>query len=132
MSTPLRNQSPTTLRLVRYAMLIFLLIFGGIAYRQGTIRIAPPDPAPLEMFRWVGMGLCVAAMFAIVLFRGIRARVEGSARFTWSLVGSALAEGVTLFGAVILFMGGDIWVYALGLLIFLATWGILPADPDAA
>ena len=133
MSTPVRNQSPATLRLVRYAMLTFLLIFGGIAYWQSTHRAGPPDPeAPLAAFRWVGLGLCVAAMFAITAFRGIRARAEAPARFTWSLAGSALAEGVTLFGAVSMFIGGDIWVYALGLLIFLASWGILPADPDAA
>jgi hypothetical protein len=47
----------------------------------------------------------------------------------FSLIGSALAEGSALLGAVFMMMGGEPWIYVLGLLIFLGSWGLLPADP---
>lgn len=120
----------TKLKLVRYAMLTGLLLFGGIAYWQSTHRtdVLPP---PEDALRWVGYGLCVLAIVAMAVIRGVRARAEGPLRLTWSLIGSAFAEGAALFGAVYIFLGGQPWVYALGLAIFIATWAVLPADPDA-
>jgi O-antigen/teichoic acid export membrane protein len=124
------NLTATTLKLVRYAMLTALLLFGGIAYWQSTNRTEPLPP-PDDALRLVGYALCVAAIVAMAVIRGIRARAEGAARLTWSLVGSAFAEGAALFGAVYVFLGGQPWIYALGLAIFIATWAVLPADPDA-
>ena len=118
------------LKLVRYAMLAGLLLFGAIAYWQSTHR-AEALPPPEEGLRWAGYGLCVAAIVAMAAIRGVRARAEGPLRLTWSLIGSAFAEGAALFGAVYIFLGGQPWVYALGLAVFIATWAVLPADPDA-
>ena len=122
------------LKLVRYAMLAGLLIFGGVAYTQrANAGYEPQDPQTnLEAIGWVGYGLCAAAIVGIAVLRGIRARAEPPARLTWSLIGSALAESAALLGAVIILMGGEIWIYALGLLIFLGTWSLLPADPEEA
>ncbi|HSU16990.1 hypothetical protein [Longimicrobium sp.] len=126
------NLTAGKLKLVRYAMFAGLLLFGGIAYWQSTHRTEPLNPeTPLDALRWVGYGLCVLAIVGMAAFRGIRARAQGAARQTWSLIGSALAEGAALFGAVYILLGGQPWVYALGLAIFLATWAVLPADPDA-
>ncbi|HEX8241860.1 MAG TPA: hypothetical protein VF541_00135 [Longimicrobium sp.] len=120
------------LKIVRYAMLAGLLIFGGVAYSQrANAGYEPQDPAAnLEAIRWAGYGLCAAAIVGTAVLRGIRARAEPRARLTWSLIGSSLAEGAALVGAVLILLGGDIWVYALGLLIFLGTWSLLPADPE--
>jgi hypothetical protein len=124
------NLTGAKLKLIRYAMLTGLLLFGGIAYWQSTHR-AEAVPPPEDALRWAGYGLCVAAIIAMAVIRGVRARAQGAARLTWSLIGSAFAEGAAMFGAVYIFLGGQPWVYALGLAIFIATWAVLPADPDA-
>lgn len=125
--------SATTLRLVRFAMLTMLLLFVGIAYVAH--RNTPPDPstggADLSMLRWVGIGLCVVAIIAMTVLRGVRQRALVEARGTYGLIGSAFGEAAALFGAVYFFMGGDLVVFAVGLLVFLLSWGILPADPEA-
>jgi FtsH-binding integral membrane protein len=136
MNSPLVGPNQMTqmkLRIIRYAMLAFILGFGGFAYWTSTHRTEAPNPETnIAMIRWLGFGMLVAAVFAVVFFRSMRAKAEGAQRLTWSLIGSAMAEGTALFGAVIMFLGGDIWVYALALLLFLGTWGALPDDPDVA
>ena len=125
--------SASTLRVVRYAMLTMLLLFVGFAYMMH--QNAPRDPSAgatdLSMFRWVGFGLCVAAIAAMAVLRGVRQRAPVEARGTYGLIGSAFGEAAALFGGVYYFLGGDLAVFALGLLVFLLTWGILPADPEA-
>lgn len=126
------QMGPGNLRLVRYAMLAGLLVFGAIAYtRRAHAGYDPQDTeSSLEAIRWAGYGLCAAAIVGIAVLRGVRARAEDAARVTWSLIGSALAEGAALMGAVIILLGGEIWIYVMGLLIFLGTWSLLPADPE--
>ena len=64
--------APATLRLVRFAMLTMMLLFVGIAWF--VHRNAPEMPAEsasnLPTLRWVGFGLCVAAIVAIAVLRG--------------------------------------------------------------
>jgi hypothetical protein len=122
----------TTLRIVRFAMLTMLLLFVGFAYVKH--RNAQPDPSggtDLSLLRWVGFGLCVAAIVAMAVLRGVRQRAPVEARGTYGLIGSAVAEGAALFGGIYYFLGGDLAVFAIGLLVFLLSWGILPADPEA-
>jgi hypothetical protein len=127
------NLSGNTLKIVRYAMFVMLLIFGGIAYTQASHRTPDPDAlASAATLTYVGYALCAGALVALGVIRGIRARAEVRQRMTFGLVGSAIAEGVALFGAVIMFMGGQPWVWLAGLLVFLLSWAVLPADPDAA
>lgn len=124
--------SASTLRIVRYAMMTMLLLFAGFAYAMH--RNAQPNPSgatDLSMLRWVGFGLCVAAIVAMAVLRGVRQRAPVEARGTYGLIGSAAGEGAALFGAIYYFLGGDLVVFALGLLVFLLSWGILPADPEA-
>ncbi|HEU4559206.1 MAG TPA: hypothetical protein VFS20_15215 [Longimicrobium sp.] len=124
--------APATLRLVRFAMLTMLLLFVGVTWF--VHRNAPPDPsgaANLSSLRWVGFGLCVAAIVAMAVLRGVRQRAPVEARGTYGLIGSAFGEAAALFGGVYYFLGGDLVVFAIGLLVFLLSWGILPADPEA-
>ena len=124
--------SPQLLRIVRYAMLLMLLAFGSFAYYQSTHRVPDPDSATnLPMLRYVGYGMCVMAMVGMAVLRQVRERADEVRRPTFGLIGSALAEGAALFGGVYMILGGTITVYALALIIFLATWTILPADSDA-
>jgi hypothetical protein len=124
--------TPPVLRLVRYAMLGFVLLFGGFAYVQSQNRAPDDVTADLTMLRWVGYGLCVVAIVGMGVLRQVRERSEGSAVSTLGLVGSALAEAAAMFGAVYMVLGGDISIYALGLVLFLATWSVLPADTEGA
>jgi hypothetical protein len=79
---------------------------------------------------YAAYGFCAFITLAIAFVRGMRAKAPPQGRTTLSLVGSALGEGCALFGVVVMIVGGQPWVYAYGLLIFLLTWAILPADPD--
>jgi cytochrome c oxidase assembly factor CtaG len=125
--------TPTALRLVRYAMLAGLLLFGAIAYSQSLHRTPDPDSLTnLTQLGWVGYGMCALAIVGTAVIRQVRERASEAARPTLSIVGSALAEAAALFGAVYMLLGGSIGIYALGLVLFLATWTLLPADPDAS
>jgi hypothetical protein len=134
MSSPFSPQpglTATSLRIVRYAMLVLLLGFGAFAYYQSQHVVPDPDnPTNLSMIKWAGYGLCAAAVVAIAVLRQVRERSEVPARLTLGLVGSAFAEGAALLGAVFMILGGDISVYAIALVIFLSTWTLLPADPE--
>lgn len=124
--------TPPVLRLMRYAMLALLLLFGTFTYYQSQSRTPEDGAADLSMLRWVGYGLCVVAIVGMAVLRQVRERAEGPAVSTLGLVGSALAEAAALFGAIYMLLGGDISIYALGLVLFLATWTVLPADTEGA
>jgi hypothetical protein len=125
--------TPTSLRIVRYAMLALLLLFGAFAYYQSLHRTPDPDnPTNLTYIGWVGYGLCALAIVGLAVIRQVRERASEAARPTLGMVGSALAEAAAMFGAVYMVLGGGIGVYALGLVLFLATWTLLPADSETA
>lgn len=130
------NMSPANLRIVRYAMLVFVLGFGAFAYYQGSHRL-PPSPeegptADLGMLRWVGLGLCAAVVVGITVMRRIREQADPVRRTTLALVGSSFAEGAAMFGAVIMVLGGDVIVWVVGTVLLLSTFTLLPADPEQA
>jgi hypothetical protein len=123
--------SAATLRIVRYAMLVGVLLFGALAYYQSRNRAPGDGGADLEALRWVGFTFCAGAIASLVVIRGARRRAAPAARPTLGLIGSAFAEGAALLGAVYMLLGGDAIVFGLGMLIFLASWTLLPADPEA-
>ena len=124
--------TPATLKIVRYAMLVMLLMFGAFGYYQSTHRVPDPESMTnLPMLQYVGIGLCVMAIVGIAVLRQVRERTPEPGRPTLGLIGSALAEGAALFGCVYMVLGGAITVYAVALVIFLATWSLLPADSEA-
>jgi hypothetical protein len=127
------TMTPAVLRLVRYAMLAGLLLFGAFAYYQSQHRVADPDsPTNLGALQTVGFGLCALAIVGIAVLRQVRERSDPAAHGTLGLIGSALAEAAALFGAVFMVLGGSIPVYAIGLVIFISTWTLLPADFEDA
>jgi hypothetical protein len=123
--------TPATLKIVRYAMLVPVLLFGAVAYYQPAQRVPGDEGADVSMLRWVGLGLCAAAIVGISVIRGVRERADVAARPTYGMIGTAMAEGAAMFGAVIMFLGGDITVYAFGVVLLLATWTLLPADSES-
>jgi hypothetical protein len=122
----------TSLRVVRYAMLVMLLVFGVFAYTQSQNAVPDAESTRnLPAIKWVGYGLCAAVIVGIAVIRRVRERTAVPGRPTLGLIGSALAEGAALLGAVYMLQGGDISVYAVALVLFLSTWTLLPADPEA-
>jgi len=135
MSSPFTTRpgmTSTSLRIVRYAMLVLLLGFGAFAYYQSQHVVRDPESLTnLSAIRWVGYGLCAAAVVGIAVLRQIRERASEAVRPTLGLLGSAFAEGAALLGAVYMILGGEISVYAIALVVFLSTWTLLPADSEA-
>jgi predicted MFS family arabinose efflux permease len=123
--------TPASLRILRYAMLTGVLLFGAVAYYQSTHR--PPDDGTTDLatLRWSGYGLCAAVMVGLSVVRRARERADSAMRSTYALIGSALAEGAALMGGVYLFLGGGFEIWALGVILLLATFTLLPADPEA-
>jgi hypothetical protein len=126
--------SATTLKLVRFAMLTMLLLFVGLTvYLHQT---APPDversETNLGAIRMVGFAMAVAMMAGVFVIRGVRQRAPVEKRGTLGLIGTAMGESVALLGAVYFFLGGGLDVFAAGMIVFLASWVLLPADPEAA
>ena len=130
------NLTPGSLRIVRYAMLVFVLGFGAFAYYQGTHRVplaaGEEGGADPNLLRWVGLGLCAIVVAGIAVIRRVREQADDLRRTTLALVGSSLAEGTALFGAVIMFLGGDVVVWVVGTVLLISTFTLLPADPEQA
>ncbi|HET7464391.1 MAG TPA: hypothetical protein VFJ82_24240 [Longimicrobium sp.] len=121
-----------TLRIVRYAMLTGLLLFVGITYYVHANAPEPVETASnLAALRWVGFGMVAAATVALGVLRGVRQRAPVERRGTFGLIGSAFCEGAGFMGAVYYFLGGGLDVFAAALVVFLASWAILPADPES-
>jgi hypothetical protein len=123
--------APPVLRLVRYAMLGAMGIVAAVGFVQGRTRIETGTvTADLGALRIVGYVLCAVALAGAFVFKGVRARAEPEKRSTIALFASALAEAAGMMGGVFMLMGGDASVFALAIVIFFATWTLLPADPD--
>lgn len=126
-----RPLDANVLRIVRYAMLAGLLLFVGVGYVHSKAP-EPTEPArDLSMFRWVGFGMVAAAIVVLGVLRGVRQRAPVERRATFGMIGSAFCEGAGFMGAVYYFMGGGLEVFGAALVVFLASWAILPADPEA-
>lgn len=126
------QMTAATLRIVRYAMLTGLLLFVGITYYVHANAPEPVETASnLAALRWVGFGMVAAATVALGVLRGVRQRAPVERRGTFGLIGSAFCEGAGFMGAVYYFLGGGLDVFAAALVVFLASWAILPADPES-
>jgi len=126
-----RPLDANVLRIVRYAMLTGLLLFVGVTYFVHSKAPAPTEPAQdLNALHWVGFGMVAAAIVALVVLRGVRRRAPVEKRGTIGLIGSAFCEGAGFMGAVYFFLGGGLDVFGAALVVFLASWAALPADPE--
>jgi|GEM_PF-3129744 len=122
------------LRIIRFAMLAMLLMFAVVAWkvRAGQPADLAQTAADLTAIRYVAFGLSAAALLAMGVLRGVRQRAAVEKRGTFSLIGTAFGEGAALLGVVYYFIGGSDWLpFAVGLLVFLLSWSLLPADPEA-
>jgi hypothetical protein len=117
---------------IRFAMLLGVLLFGGVVYFSRLSEDAPVlTPEKLRQFRWIGQGLWVVAVGGSAFaFQRFNTSDAPSHRQTWSIIGWALGETVALFGAVVWYLGGSPAWYVPGLLFFLITLLVLPGRRD--
>ncbi len=126
--------TPTTLNIIRLALLAGSAIFGGIAwYLTSSGQMTPSlDEDTASVLRYVFYGLVVAHLLGIFLIRQRADMAEAFAkRAQLLIVGYALAEGLVLFGAVYLFLTGNTILFLGGLLVFLVAFFFLPIQHEA-
>jgi hypothetical protein len=125
------NTTGPGLRQTRRAMLACLLVLGAAVYFVSISSPGEKGTMDLWPLRWVGYGLCLLVIVVVARLRRVRQRAPEAARPRLSKIGSLSAEVAVMFGGVIIMLGGEPWIYAVGLLILLGTWRLLPADPQA-
>jgi hypothetical protein len=101
--------------------------FGAIAVRgQGVVPAL--DAQTLSILRLAFFVLIASDVGVLLLLRSQREKRAPEVRGMVSLVGWAIAEGVCLFGAVIILLGGSFLFWGLGLALFAFAIAILPAE----
>jgi len=116
------------LPLIRVAMLLGVLIFGGVTWyiRRSGAELTF-DPNARATLLWVGRGTWVLAMLTCLTLYGIsrNARTEERRRAV-SLIGWAAGESVALFGGVVWFLTNNPEWYIAGLIFLVMTFLAFP------
>lgn len=127
--------NPQTLNIIRFALLAGAVFFGVIAWfltSSGQVAVSA-DEATADMFRYAFYGLAVIDLGAMLFMRQRAEKATSYAqRASFTLVGYALAEGLTLFGAVNLLLTGGYLLFLVGLLVFLLAFLMFPVASDAS
>ena len=134
MATQNQAASPQTLRIIRFALLGGILIFGAIAlFMSSSGMMDPMDESVLSILLIVFFVLAAAEGGVMYFFhlRWKKAKTQQQ-KASLSIVGWALAEGVALFGAVLALLGGGIVPYLCGLALFGVAWLLFPIAPEEA
>jgi hypothetical protein len=118
----------TPLRAIRIAMMLGVLLFGGVAW---FVTRAPdwqaPEPALLDQLRtiarvaWIAVGLALVFMF----FR-FRDSPNASRASTVSILSWTLGETLALFGGVVLFLTAFSGWYIAGVTALALTFVAFP------
>ncbi len=108
---------------IRFAMLVGVLLFGGVVWfirRSGTAPALPE--ASQEMLLLMGRFLWALAIVGCVVLFQVIARASASRAAQLHIIGWALGESVALFGAVIWFLTGTPSWYVPGLTFLVLTF----------
>jgi uncharacterized membrane protein len=119
------------LMLIRVAMLLGVLLFGGVTYALHSRGIPPFDAATARILLFAFYALMLANFPLVVFFRVRRARATTEEQMATAMIaGWALGEGVALFGTVRYFLTGDPTSFVLGVIYLGMVMVILPLrDP---
>ena len=118
------------LRLIRYSMLAGVLIFAACATYMARSRTVPAADAEfIRNEQWAALVVAALAVLMILLMRRMRERASTALqRNNLALIGSAVPEGLALFGGVIMILGGPAFVLLAGILLFIVAWRALPGE----
>lgn len=114
---------------IRFAMLLGVLLFGGVVYFTRQAGSAPEvTPEQAGQLVWIGRALwAVAVIGSIACFQAFQRTPARTALATWSIIAWALGEMTALFGAVVWFLTGTPAWYVPGLLFLVITFLVFPA-----
>jgi hypothetical protein len=118
--------------LIRFAMLIGVLLFGGVVWflrrSDGAPGVAPEDARALL---WIGRALWGTAIIgSAILFQLVQRAMTFAKVQSYSIVAWALGEMVALYGAVIWFLTRSPSWYVTGLVFLLLAFLAFPARRD--
>jgi FtsH-binding integral membrane protein len=127
----LGGQRLKVLMLIRLALLLGVLAFGGMTYALHSRAMPPADPATARLLLFTFYGLMLATFPVVIFFRVRRARAATEEQVaTVMIAGWAIGEGVALFGTVRYFLTGDPTSFVLGVIYLGVVMVILPLrDP---
>ena len=117
---------------IRFAMLLSVLLFGGISFVMRRSGEAPPGVVDPATFVLMGRILWIAALVgcAFLFTRARNARTASQMMMT-GVIAWALGEGVALFGGLVFYLTGLSTWYFLGLGFLVLTFLAVPARPTA-
>lgn len=122
----------STLSIIRVAMLGGVVILGAVALyisKQGAIE--PLSESVLSTIRTVFILVLAATAVAMFYFRRKRmALARDDDPTTLNIVGWALGESTALFGAVILFLSGDLTYFLVGVVMMLVAFVFFPIPQE--
>jgi hypothetical protein len=118
---------PSTLAIIRIALLMGVLAFGGITYMvQKGETWAPAEPDLLAPLRVAMLATWVMATVLLLVMRARLARLTETAGRSILMVAWAIGEGAALFGGVYYFLSGDGTWFVIGLFFMLASFILFP------
>ncbi len=124
-----RLEPMVALRLVRLAMVVGTLAFGGVVwvlYRKSVLH--PELTAPrARLFRNLAIVIWIAGSIGLGTVLLVRQRLAGELRdVTWAVGGWSIGEAVAILGGVFYLLTGIAQFYVLGLVFFGATLLLTP------
>lgn len=128
--------TPQALRIIRFALLGGLLIFGAVAfYMANEAGMGATGDEEFFSTLFIAFFVLAAAEGGVMYF--IHRRWKQAETFqqkaNFSIIGWALGEGLALFGGVILLLGGSTLPFLCGLVFFGVAWMLFPVhDEDGA
>jgi hypothetical protein len=114
-----------TLALIRIALLVGVLVFGGIIwyFRRSGDTTYPVNPHGLRVAGQAVWGLVTLGTLGLFLAAG---RATPERRSMYSVIAWALGEATAIYGGLFWMMLGDMQWYLYGVACLLLTYFIFP------
>ena len=123
---PLSSGRRASLGATRMALLVGVLMFGGITWytRRGDPMTTTPN---IDLLYKVGYGVLVLAVVGIVVIRNKLAGVTDPAKYAnLAVLGWSCGEAAAIYGGVYYFLSGDPSRYLTGVLLMLISFVAIP------
>ena len=124
----------TPLRAIRFAMLVGVLLFGGVSwFFTRTPAWTPAQPGVAERLTLIARMIWIAVGIALpVMFLKFRDKTNSARDSTVAIVAWTLGETLALFGGVILFLTAKLGWYVAGVIALCVTMIAFPAPPPVS
>ena len=122
---PVRSSTTRTLGLIRIALLVGVLVFGGVVWylRRSGAASYDVDPHGLRVAGQAVWGLTTLGTLALFL---AAARASTERRGTFAVIAWALGEATAIYGGLFWMLLGDRQWYLYGVACLLLTYFIFP------